>query len=134
MENKDLIILAVVVLVVALGFALIMKDNKFGGGLNVLPNSYSGGVTNSSTTVNKTATSILAKNADRLWATICNDDSGVVWIYETATSTGMVINQGYPIASSTVYNHCYTIDDSHPYTGQVYGIASATSIVKYIER
>ncbi len=130
--NKFLILLVIILLIV---LGVIFRNNSnFGGGLNVLPTGYSSGSTNSSTTFGVSATSILARNVDRQWAKICNDSLGIVWIYETATATGVVVNMGTPIASSTAYEHCYTIDTNHPYTGQVYGIGSTTTTIKYIER
>ena len=112
----------------------LVGDNTTRMGSAGSPNLYSGESTNSSTTVGVGATSVLSRNVNRQWAKICNDGEGIVWLYETATDTGVILNLGLPIASSTAYEHCYTIDPLHAYQGQVYGIADVTTTVTFIEK
>ena len=133
MDNKTKIILVIIGIVIALFVINSLSDDiKLGviGGRD----TYSGGVTNASSTVTTTASSILSRNVDRIYAKICNAGSGIVYIHEIATTTGVTTNTGFPIASSTVYEHCYTIDNNHHYIGQVYGIANVTTSITYIEK
>ena len=136
MEKDKIYPIAIVGLLLIVGL-LIFQGNNGNLGQSSARNTYSGDVTMGSTTVNvapTTGTSILARKPARQWAVICNDGAGVVWIYESATGTSLVVDQGFPIASSTVYEHCYTIDPSHHYVGAVSGITNATTIIKYIEK
>ena len=134
--NKILIAIIIIILAGVLIYTQV-GDGKLGGGLNTLPNSYAGGVSNGTTTVigNASGTAILARNPNRLYAVVCAIGSSVVWINETSTAPATGSYSGYPIASSTgAYLPCYVIDSAHPYTGAVYGNAIVSTTISYTER
>lgn len=135
MPEKVFTVVVAIIVVVAVFFIVGrgVQDDQLGA-LRVLPNAYTGASTMSSTSVGVTATSILTASADRMWAKICNYGSGVVYIRETATDTSATIEHGIPISSSTAYETCYVIDANHPYLGQVYGVADATTTVYHTEQ
>lgn len=125
---------AILALAVMGGFliGILMKNENSLGALNVLPSAYSA-AENASVSVGYW-TKILSADNHRNWASICNDGAGVVYLSETSTApTATTTYVGFPIASSTAYEHCYIIDANHPYTGDVYGlIGSTTTVVKII--
>jgi len=130
---KNAIIILLVAVVGGMGLALYNNSQDFGS-LRVLENSYSSGSTNASSSVGVTATSTITADPNRQYLAICNDGAGIVSIHESATATGVTIQTGYPIASSTAYEHCYTADSTHPYLGQIYWIANTTTTVRYISK
>ena len=132
---KDtLIIIIVAALLIGAGFFLgvrVPSEQPMGGlvsGHNIFDNA-----TNSSSSVGVGAGSILSRNPNRQYASLCNYAGGIVWLYFTATDTGVVVSQGKAISSSTIHGPCYEIDSTNLYTGQIYGIADATSIIQTIE-
>ena len=135
MSNKVFTVIVAIIVVVAVFFIVGrgVQDGQLGA-LRTLPNAYTGASTMSSTSVGVTATSILTASADRMWAKICNYGSGIVYIRETATDTAATVEHGIPISSSTAYETCYVIDVNHPYLGQVYGVADATTTVFHTEQ
>ena len=102
------------------------------GGLASGWNVFSGGVTNSSTSVGIAATVILARDTDRQYASFCNYDAGLVALHFTLAGADMDIAEGILISSSTNYRACYEIDSDNLYIGEVYGIADATTIISIL--
>lgn len=140
--KKEYLIIGIVIIALFL-IASIGKNQvaQFGaGGLSSLPNAYGSAATYASTTIinlgvpsTTVSTLVLAKNGDRLWAAVCNfNGPGIVYLYESATSTGRSTDVGFAIASSTQF--CYTIDNSHPYIGPISAISNSTTIVTTIEK
>jgi len=132
--SESILITIGVVLIALLVFNYINPSGKLGQ--SGLENIYSGGATNGSTTLNtNVATQILARNVNRKYAAICTDSAGLVYVHETdSTSTGVTTQTGYPIAGNTTSTHCYIIDGNHLYLGAVYGIAPATTAIRYITK
>lgn len=95
--------------------------------------AYSGASTYSTVSVTGVAVEILPKaTSSRSYAEICNLGAGRVWIFKQATSTGVAVNTGKALYSTSTTNgvNCvfYGVDD--PYTGAVWGVSSeATSTV-----
>lgn len=133
--DKIFIIIVAIILIVV-GFFLGKVENDQFGALRTLEGAYfsAGSMATTSIGTATSSTQVLASNPDRLWAAICNDGAGVVGLFEEATTTGRYSTLGYPIASSTAYNHCYIIDRSHPYLGPVSAVADTTTTIRYIEK
>jgi hypothetical protein len=133
--DKVFIIIVAICLVVA-GFFFGRPEGSQFGALRTLDGAYGSGTSMATTSVgvSSTSTLILSANADRMWAAICNDGSGIVGILEEASTAGRSWRLGYPIASTTAFDHCYIIDRSHPYWGAVSGVADTTSTVRYLEK
>jgi len=104
------------------------------GGLDVKDSAYYSGSTNGTSSVGVAATKIFSKGDITSYLALCNTGTGVVTIQETATGTGVTTTAGFKIASSTNYSGCYIIDPLHPYLGDIYGIADATTTLEYIKK
>lgn len=100
-------------------------------------NAYSSALTHTSSTLtNSVATRVLTRaTSSRSTAKICNRD-GVerVWLYKQATSTGVAVNQGFPIyaTSGTAWPQlppCLVLDANDPYLGEIWAITSATTTI-----
>jgi len=127
--------LIIVVAISALNY--IWSDKKFG----YYPSDwYSGGVTNSSSTVYdkilgpNASSTILSRNTNRIYASICSTDDSKVWIHETDSTSSLRVQEGFLISGRTTTTPCYIIDANHLYRGAVMGIANATTNVSIIEK
>ena len=132
---KSLAIIAVTVSLVAFIFGLFSKNVPLGsvGSSNV----FSGGVTNSSTTLQSGVAATTSDiNASRQYVAICNNNgnasSGPVTIYLNfvATDTSLSVSQGIPVETG----ECYEINNTNLYTGQIWAIATDTAYISTIEK
>ena len=127
-----------ILVVAALVFAGVMLLRDSGdevqlGNLVKDRDAYSGAATYTAPSlVNNTATSILSRaTSSRNIAKICNIGADTVWTFKQATSTNVAVNTGYPIYSSSTNaaQSCLVLDELDPYTGEVWGIATATTTI-----
>ena len=109
------------------------KDtNNFNPGANLVNVSYYFGATNVSSSVSNavTTTPILALDANRSGATVCNIAVGtVVWLFPQATTatSAIQVNAGIPLTASSSGNGICR--DFPGFKGNLMGIATATSTV-----
>lgn len=85
-------------------------------------NIFSEGVTNSTTTVTSaSSTTILARNVNRQYASICNGsttaNAAVYLMFHASTTSGVESEKGYRLDSKA----CYEIDSTNLYLGRVMG-------------
>jgi len=141
-EKLLLLIVFIVIVVCLLGiwrslWIVLPTENSINlGNLFSELHAYSGGLTYSTTSITNEIATLLLQRAttSRTIARFCQiAGAAPTWIYKQGTSTNVVKNMGFPIASSTGdalnYDNCMTIDASDPYTGQVWGFSSATTTI-----
>ena len=136
LEKIAVIVSAILlVAIVFVGFQVLNKKASLGN-IFVESNAYSGAATyTSSTLTNSLAVSLVPRaTSSRHYAKVCqgSTSTAIVRLYKQATSTGVVINQGYPLHPSSTPNgnFCMSIDANDPYTGQIWGIAPTTTTVE----
>jgi len=128
---KEKIQTFIIIACLVIGISALILSLKSGDpsnfGYSGTGNVFSGGVTNSSTTVaTSTATSILARNTDRQYAAICNDDAtNPVYIHFASATTSVAVSEGYKLLAK----ECYEINIDNLYLGQIYGLASGGTVV-----
>lgn len=147
MKNNKIAIAGIIVAFLAVCFSVYAiyarMDTKqgFSGGYE---NSFSGGVTNTSTTVGMVATTtnpILSANTSRQYALICNNSAYPVYLHLvglTATTTGVSVNTGIPLSpvglTTSSLNVCYEIEPQNLYLGAIVGIGASTGTVTVVEK
>lgn len=143
--NKNIIILLVAIAIFAVSFWGGGKIRQsFGFSVDSQPGVWYDSTTNTTSTVYTYATSVavvMNKNINRRWARCCNNGgygvgpTATVWLHEASGTTSLSVNKGIRLdyATSSPYN-CFVWDDSHPYSGTVYAIASATGTVVCSEK
>ena len=131
--NKIEKLIIVVVLIVSLGSLGISWNRSPLGGLSKQLNAYSGVSAYSTVSVTgNSAVEVLTRSVTRSYARVCNIGQGIVYIYKQNSNSGVVINQGHPLYSTTTTNgdNCITLGVNDPYTGALWAIADiATSTV-----
>ena len=84
-------------------------------------NTFSDGVTNSSTTVSTTAVLLISSSTNRVWTAVCEPEGVETYIHFTSTDTDVVAGSGYFLKSA-----CITWGNERMiYKGDVYAIATA---------
>ncbi len=149
MKILTYLILGCFLTVVLVGVFILLKNPPVVqnlAGIQSLKTTYTKNSSYSSTTLsNGVATLIISKaTSSRSYASVCfasssqlNAVTSTVWIYKQATSTGVVVNLGFPlyqainsVAATTIQNNpdsCKVFDVNDPYTNAVYAIANNTS-------
>lgn len=100
--------------------ALVLGSSSPNMGFGSSRNLFAEGVTNSTTTVaSASSTTILAKNLQRQYASICNGSTtgDVFLLFNASTTSGVSTNKGYRLVSE----ECYEIDSTNLYMGRVMG-------------
>lgn len=149
-QHRIIISISVIVIAIFTVFSTLSSPQSQLGFSSAKYNVFSGGVTNTSTTVSVasevfasstdgfSATQILARNASRQYARIQNlssVDTVTLWFTDTATDVisidvGIVLEGG---ASST--SSFYEIGPDNLWKGAVYGVSgNASSVVATIEK
>jgi hypothetical protein len=104
------------------------------GGIEV--NMITGNGTFSSSTVATTSPGTLVSAVDPgiRYRRICNDTLNVIYLFETAATSGIAVGKGYKLNASGSSGDCWETTPAHFYTGDVYAIASGSpsqvSIIK----
>lgn len=138
MNKTFQVIFGIVVIVLLAVVAFELKEEKkgvinLGGGVE----SYSD-ATNSSSSIPQTATTtspILSLDTYRTDATICYlSGTSTVWLHPKgqSTTTGVVKNEGIPLASSTTSNTPYC-REFPGFVGYLFGISAAPVVVSVSE-
>lgn len=105
------------------------------GSIFTEPHAYSTGATYVSTQLTNSLATLLISRAtsSRTFCEVCQNStsSAIVWLFKQGTSTGVAVNLGYPLySSSTNFGlPCARYDADDPWTGQVWGIAGVTTTV-----
>lgn len=128
--NKYLIVIIVMsVVVVGILFARPFKPDNFGAmtsGHNII----TGGVTNSSSSISSTATTSVTRDTDRQYVSLCNDGGSVVYLHFSSSTTGVIGEAGYRLATAA----CYEIDSTNLYIGAIQAVTvSGTSVLSIIK-
>ena len=105
------------------------------GALSKFPNSYNGGVTNSSSSVSSTAVQVLAQNLNRVFAQCTNDNASTgndVYCSKSATSTDVNAREASRLNAGSGR---VIFDELDPYTGALWCLTlSGTSTLSCEER
>ena len=132
METKQFI--GLIGLIVAVAFATILVSNMGERKLGVGINSYfDNPVIASSTKIfHQTPVQLLARNAGRQYASLCNTSSTGSSVYLSfATSTDYSANLSMASGTKGIMlpiNTCYEIDETNLYVGMVVGWASTSDV------
>ena len=120
MKNIEVILIGVILIGFFVGININSSGITFGSGENI----FTGGVTNASTTVATSSTSVLARNVSRQYAIICNND-GTNFVNLSFHASAAVATEGIQLAAG----ECYEINSTNLYKGAIYGIADTAAVV-----
>ncbi len=135
---KTLAIIAITISLMSVLLGYYFKSSSASLGSVTSRNLFSGGVTNSSTTLGTAdayATTVASMNVSRQFMVICNDNksaasSSDVVAYLHFADTSVATGEGISLESG----ECYEINQNNLYVGPIWAAATDTAYLTWMEK
>lgn len=143
-KTKDIILTGLIALagavVLFILYSAYSQESKIVGNIFTDTDAYSGvqPITYTSSTLSGGVATLLVPRAtsSRTYALVSQlNGTSTVFIYKQTTSTGVVVDQGTPLFTSSTPSGSpfFRVDKNDPYTGEIWGVSNGTTTKVLIE-